>query len=212
MNALSPVLADLADDISAVMSGSALNALIAERVKQITRFGSAHDREHVPAELIAASNCYALTAHDQLSGATSYDPNDVPAEWPWEDAAWKCRDPRTNLIKAGALLWAAVDLIDQRLPAESSPFPPAPLPIARGDEPDPHFTPITREHFASGKPDEGPWLVRDEAGNRAAARWTGTMWAYVTPDGSATEQLGFEPTRFLPSHHARDGFVVEPVA
>jgi hypothetical protein len=38
--------------------------------------------------------------------------------------------------------------------------------------------------------------LADETGMRAAAYWTGTMWAYAVADLGYVEQVEFEPTRF----------------
>lgn len=197
---------------SQVLIGDALRDIIAERVEQIDKHGYTplvDERYETPAELIGAATCYAETAHDQVVGPLGYDPDLAPAEWPWSPGHWRNGDPRRNLVKAAALLWAAIDNMDRaaRLKASTDDRP-----MATGTEPCSQYRPIdTTSGFAPGVPDEKTWLVRDGEGNKAAAYWTGDMWVYATDDGPH-EQLEFEPTHVLPARAGRPGFVDFAVA
>lgn len=197
---------------AAVLMGDALRDIIAERVEQVDKHGytpMSDGRYDGPAELIGAATCYADTAHDQVNGPLTYDPHEVPGEWPWAPKHWNCRDARRNLIKAAALIWAAIDHMDraERLKASVDDRP-----MATGTEPCAQYRPIdTTTGFARGVADGKTWLVRDGAGNKAAAYWTGDIWVYATHDGPH-EQLDFEPTHVLPGRAARPGFVDFAVA
>lgn len=207
-----PRSSDTISDVSAVvLLGDALRDLIAERVEQIDKHGytpSADDRYDGPVELIAAAVCYAYTAHDQLNGPLRYDPSEVPAEWPWSPTHWNCRDARRNLVKAGALIWAAIDNIDRSARLEAGADD---RPVASGTEAPALYRPIEPTDFPAGSTDTRSWLVRDEKGNRASACWIGGKWVYATEDAPC-EQLEFQPTHFLPDRAARPGFVDFPIA
>lgn len=101
-----------------VLNGDALRAIVAERMKQVHRHGRtlASDQHTNRAEdLPLASASYVLAAIDQLTGTTPAG-RDVskpdPSSWPWGEHYWKPEDPRANLVKAAALLWAAIDWLD----------------------------------------------------------------------------------------------------
>lgn len=91
-----------------------------ERARQIKQEGwtAEHDRAHVSGELADAAICYALAAAKQARGCDlDYLQTmviDVGFPWPWEDKWWKpSEDPRRNLIKAGALIAAELDRLNQ---------------------------------------------------------------------------------------------------
>lgn len=82
-------------------------ALIAEeRQRQIDVEGYAPADDFGKAHaLVDAASCY-LRAGTQKPGT-------VPIGWPWEDRYWKpSTDPERNLVKAGALIAAAIDSLD----------------------------------------------------------------------------------------------------
>lgn len=84
-----------------------------ERQRQIRDKGytHAHDAEHEPHEMMAAAECYLRDARKQDRYGISDD--EVPALWPWEREAWKpSNDPSRSLVKAGALIAAAIDRLD----------------------------------------------------------------------------------------------------
>jgi len=75
-----------------------------ERVRQIKEegFDDFHDQEHDGQELTDAAVCYIYNS-PVLNG------NDI---WPWEIEWWKpAKDPVRNLVKAGALIAAEIDRI-----------------------------------------------------------------------------------------------------
>ena len=80
--------------------GAAL--IVAERRRQIEDEGysSEHDAEHEPDEFAYAAVAYALPP-------TAY-PSRV-RYWPWESEAWKPKDRLRDLVRAGALIAAAID-------------------------------------------------------------------------------------------------------
>lgn len=91
---------------------SALLAIRDERRRQIEveGFNSTHDAEHSIGELERAGACYALSAAaDRRLYAES-----PPPFWPWSDAWWKPKAPRQDLVRAGALILAAIEKIDLR--------------------------------------------------------------------------------------------------
>lgn len=65
-----------------------------------------HDAEHGPLPIISAAISYAMA---DIIGCKS----SPPILWPWEDEAWKPRDRRANLIRAAALLVAAIEAMDR---------------------------------------------------------------------------------------------------
>lgn len=77
-----------------------------ERRRQMEAEGydATHDRHHTPQVLCRAAVGYAL--HD--------DPSKLVAEsaarlWPWAQDFWKPKDQLRNLVRAGALIAAAID-------------------------------------------------------------------------------------------------------
>ncbi|WP_435608523.1 hypothetical protein [Pseudomonas knackmussii] len=94
-----------------------------ERRRQILEegFTEEHDDEHQFGELAIAAACYAEEACCQLR-----DPDRlpeisqiVPEFWPWEPNWWKpSLDARRNLVKAGALIFAAIGVIDRAIETE----------------------------------------------------------------------------------------------
>ncbi|MFD1034126.1 hypothetical protein ACFQ15_05625 [Sphingomonas hankookensis] len=96
-----------------VLTGKALADIVAERVAQVDVHGYDldHDRQHDVAVFATAAIGYAATATDALDDR-HHPANEPPPEWPWEQAAWKPGPPRAMLVKAAALLWAAIDRHD----------------------------------------------------------------------------------------------------
>ena len=81
-----------------------------ERMRQIEEegFGPEHDSCYENDELIRAAVCYTLAGSSYeilpLNPKTG-----VPFLWPWSKEWWKPRSKRENLIRAGALIMAAID-------------------------------------------------------------------------------------------------------
>lgn len=91
----------------------ALADIASERQRQIEKEGWTpdHDDEHHTTEEMAiAAACYALNAtwlkhigHREL----------VEKYWPWDIAWWKPKDPRRDLVRAGALIVAEIERLDR---------------------------------------------------------------------------------------------------
>ncbi len=96
-----------------VLNGDALRAIVAERMKQVHRHGRtlANDQQHAIDALPFAGVSYAHAAIEQLMGHPDVLTPD-PSTWPFTDFWWRPEDPRANLVKAAALLWAAIDWLD----------------------------------------------------------------------------------------------------
>lgn len=69
----------------------------AERKRQIEREGWSleHDREHGARRLVAAARAYET---------------ENPQRWPFEPESYKPKGALRNLVRAGALFWAAADV------------------------------------------------------------------------------------------------------
>ncbi len=78
-----------------------------ERQRGAEGYTDAHDDEHGPRELAAAAACYAL--HTEPMGNVG----DYLRFWPWEAEAWKPKDSRRNLVRAAALILAAIECGDR---------------------------------------------------------------------------------------------------
>lgn len=98
--------------------GTALADIWNERARQITHEGwtPEHDDEHSRGEMANAAAAYARRA-----GGLIADPDigpgpfrqDPPPWWPWDAQWWKPKDPRRNLVKAGALIVAEIERLDR---------------------------------------------------------------------------------------------------
>lgn len=77
------------------MTGSELIA--AERERQIEQEGWSvdHDRQHGAGRLVEAARAYET---------------ENPQRWPFEPASYKPKGALRNLVRAGALFWAAADV------------------------------------------------------------------------------------------------------
>jgi hypothetical protein len=121
---LSTKIADAIAHISPAEQYSAAGVdVLAERRRQIhvEGFTEQHDDEHFNGELAIAAACYAeeasLQMHrpDRLPEVSQV----VPNYWPWEASCWKpSLDARRNLVKAGALILAAIGQIDRTIETE----------------------------------------------------------------------------------------------
>jgi hypothetical protein len=79
-----------------------IELIAAERQRQIEVEGwtPAHDAGHRRGELARAAVCYALSAFN-FDGRIQY--------WPWEAKWYKPKDRLSDLVRAGALIAAALD-------------------------------------------------------------------------------------------------------
>lgn len=95
----------------------------AERRRQIDVEGytAEYDGNQPTQDLIDAAVGYAELVSDLLS-LSDRDPKETPAFWPWDDKYWKpvltgsavtTSDLIRNLVKAGALIAAAIDAISE---------------------------------------------------------------------------------------------------
>ena len=88
---------------------TALEDVIAERTRQISQEGWTleHDDGWAGDELSRAAACYAMNAFSKYYLGT------VPERWPWSSKWWKRTNPRRDLVKAGALILAAIEQFDR---------------------------------------------------------------------------------------------------
>jgi hypothetical protein len=102
---------------------SGIERIADERQRQITQEGwtKEHDHKHSLGELADAAACYADMAGAQARGATVAELRDAYTEgwgsldWPWEPEWFKpTDDPIRNLEKAGALIAAEIDRLQNR--------------------------------------------------------------------------------------------------
>lgn len=82
--------------------------VLAERRRQIEQEGwtPAHDDQYRDHELPCAAGCYAMYT-------LAYPAGDPPPAWPWVADWWKPTTHRRNLVKAGALIQAAIERLDR---------------------------------------------------------------------------------------------------
>lgn len=82
--------------------------IAAERQRQISEEG--WTREHDDAEDGCEMALAAMVYADPRPNASGFDPTS-PELWPWEREAYKPRDYRSNLVRAGALIAAEIDRV-----------------------------------------------------------------------------------------------------
>ncbi len=96
--------------------GAGVRAIADERRRQveIERFSPATDAEYSKGELAKAALAYVqLAAMDLAAGGRDHiATGSPPACWPWHRLWWKPRDARRDLVRAGALIAAQLDVID----------------------------------------------------------------------------------------------------
>lgn len=93
---------------------SVIEEIAAERRRQVEAEGwtPEHDDEHLNAEMAAAALCYVQSALCE-NGKPKSPLRGVPGFWPWDDAWWKPRGPRRDLIRAAALIVAEIERLDR---------------------------------------------------------------------------------------------------
>lgn len=99
----------------------AINDILEERRHQVEDIGftSEHDGQHDKGELCRAAAGYADHAADVIENGP--DANfDVPCDWPWSDMCWRPKDPRTDLVRAAALIVAEIERLDRASGSEAS--------------------------------------------------------------------------------------------
>jgi hypothetical protein len=104
---------------------SGIDDIAAERKRQIEKegFSQSSDLDKYRAEsndLVAAAISYSrhYAGHRLLHDGTAegdkrYQGTLPPPTWPWSRAWWKPRDPRRDLVRAGALIAAEIDRLDR---------------------------------------------------------------------------------------------------
>lgn len=92
-----------------------------ERLRQIKKgFSQKHDDEcENTSNLIKAASCYAVGEKLQVmrgfrTGAFFDSEPNIVNFWPWENSSWKPKNTRKNLVKAAALIVAAIEQIDRK--------------------------------------------------------------------------------------------------
>lgn len=86
--------------------------VLAERRRQVEGEGwtPEHDDAHADGEIDRAAACYALRA-DMGEVNVELQP---PRYWPWAASWWKPGNPRRMMVKAAALLIAAIERLDRK--------------------------------------------------------------------------------------------------
>lgn len=107
-------------------SSPAAVKVLDERIRQITDegFTPEHDREHGPDYFVHAARCYLThvlgfraqydSPGDMMGGQVQYRRVEPTGEWPMEREWFKPKNPPTDLIRAAALLAAAVDVMQPK--------------------------------------------------------------------------------------------------
>jgi hypothetical protein len=91
--------------------GEGVAAITEERRRQIEKEGWTpdHDDDHNRGTLETAAICYASHGIPWVREALK-----DARLWPWDREWWKPSDHRRNLVKAGALIAAAIDKLDRK--------------------------------------------------------------------------------------------------
>lgn len=90
-----------------------------ERRRQISVEGWApeHDDQHSSGELAGAAGCYAKHVNARQwcfkNNPDDYQCEPEPSGWPWEPEWWKPKNPRSDLIRAAALIVAELERLDR---------------------------------------------------------------------------------------------------
>ncbi|WP_423177431.1 MULTISPECIES: hypothetical protein [unclassified Stenotrophomonas] len=106
------------DPAQAVDLGAGVKAIAAERERQLQAEGFSRDcdQQYREGELARAATAYVqLAAMDLQVGTRSHIAlQEPPFFWPWAPEWWKPVDARRDLVRAGALIAAQIDLIDSQ--------------------------------------------------------------------------------------------------
>ncbi|RAH37441.1 hypothetical protein [Halomonas sp. SL1] len=89
-----------------------------ERMRQLSLEGFSRERDdgYQDGELAKAAGCYALSVAWPFDRPGASGPTNIPQLWPgrWSKKWWKpSREPRRNLVKAGALILAEIERLDR---------------------------------------------------------------------------------------------------
>ncbi len=102
---------------------SGIDDIATERKRQIEQEGWTpdHDAAYHKGEMVKAAVAYAshATVGIELKGhkPETYQSVPPPKYWPWSRQWWKPKDPRRDLVKAGALIAAEIDRLDREAAA-----------------------------------------------------------------------------------------------
>lgn len=93
----------------------AARSVLAERARQISAEGYTPEQDdgYNPGVLALHGGLYACHAYDNLTKKRT------PEGWQWDAKWWKSKDPRSNLVKAGALILAELERIDRSYAAQA---------------------------------------------------------------------------------------------
>jgi len=91
-----------------------VDLIMKERMRQVDQEGwdPKHDDEHQDGELARAAACYAVAGVFDVDDRAQVAVQKIlVALWPptWTMKWWKPKDPKSNLIRAGALIAAELD-------------------------------------------------------------------------------------------------------
>ena len=98
-----------------------------ERQRQIEKgFTQEHDAKHEVWEYVVAANCYSVAAN--VSNSTEFFRTEeeklilesIRHEWPWDKESFKPTTSLRNLVKAGALIAAAIDRLQTEKEARNN--------------------------------------------------------------------------------------------
>ena len=92
-----------------------IESIAAERKRQIQIEGwnAIHDDMHTHGQMAKAAAAYAQAAVLDSSFRERFGQPCIPSFWPWEASWYKPKDPRADLVRAGALIAAEIDRIDR---------------------------------------------------------------------------------------------------
>jgi hypothetical protein len=108
--------------MSETSTATGAEAIAAERQRQIHEEGYTpeHDAHHDLRNLTAAARAYLITGSDpNLRGSRSTSHVRASRVWPWEPDGFKPDYGLRDLVKAGALIAAAIDRLDVIAEAEA---------------------------------------------------------------------------------------------
>jgi hypothetical protein len=90
-----------------------LQDVIAERIRQVNEEGwtADHDDGHDTGNLALAAACYALQTTTKHYLASEL--------WPWDFQWWKPKGPRSDLVRAAALIIAEIERLDRLSESEN---------------------------------------------------------------------------------------------
>lgn len=113
---------DIGEILTTAGCSQAVIDVARERVRQISKEGWSiqHDDEHEAGAMASAGACYAHRAQFELRPKNESKPLPeldvdpvITNLWPWDEAWWKPKAPRPDLVRAAALIIAEIERIDR---------------------------------------------------------------------------------------------------